>query len=329
MLGDIRVLMRAAVRRLKGRIAAFALSLAVGLALAVLFRVAFVQLTRKAETRAAVSAPAPGGCVRGDTFASPEEVFEALASEDVAVRRETFRRLFVLPGLVTAFYDYERDRDFPGRAERLQLRRMNLDNMPDEEALITFVRVESPVAVVLKHEACGWKAVAAVSSWLRFEDYPYAEWIETPEAFSPGRHLLLVRDSTGDAMSYTRRARLLTLADEHLEQVAEVEEENIGPHVGYAAADWALVKRRRTASFELSPPSEGAPARLSVKYLEEVVRYSGVEPLNVYWREADGVWHEARKHWRTRHCEVIRPAVVGEEQFVWSAQKNRFVPAGS
>jgi hypothetical protein len=64
-----------------------------------------------------------------------------------------------------------------------------------------------------------------------------------------------------------------------------------------------------------------------VEYRDDVVRYSGTEPLNVYWSDADGVWHQARRHWRTRHCEVMKPAVVSEEQFVWSEQKNRFVPA--
>ena len=316
-------------RKFRGRISAFALSFAVGLTLAVLFKVAFVPFVLRSETRATVAEPSPQGCARGDTFASPEEVVGALRSEEVGVRREMFRRLFVLPGLLTAYYDYERDRDFPERVEGLRLQRVNLDGSPEEEALITFVRVESPVAVVLKRQACGWKAAAAVSSWLRFEDYPYEDWVETPEAIQTGRHVLLVRDSTGDATRYTRRARLLSLAGEHLEQLAEVEEEAIGPVEGYKGTDWAGVKRRRTAAVKFAPPSAGTPARLSVEYREEVVKYSGVEPLNVYWREGDGVWHQARRHWRTRHREVIKPAVVSEEQFVWSEQKNRFVPAGS
>jgi hypothetical protein len=66
---------------------------------------------------------------------------------------------------------------------------------------------------------------------------------------------------------------------------------------------------------------------LRVVYREEVVKYSGVEPLNVYWSEADGVWHQARRHWRTRHFEVLKPAVVSEEQFAWDEQKKRFVAA--
>lgn len=330
MLDAVKRSMSEVVRKFKGRIVVFTLSLAVGLALAILCKVAVTPSVRKEEKRATVKEqPRPKGCDGGDTFDSPEEVAGALRSEDVSVRRETFRRLFVLPGLTNAYYDYERDMDFPERAEGLRLLRVNLDGSPEEEALVSFVREESPVAVVLKRQACGWKAVAAVSSWLRFEDYPYENWLETPEAIQAGRHLLLVRDSTGDATRYTRRARLLSLVGNQLEQVAEIEEEAIGPVENYKGADWAEVKRRRTATVEFVPPSAVAPARLRVEHREEVLKYSGVEPPNVYWREGDGVWHQARGHWRTRHSEVIKPAVVGEEQFVWSEQKSRFVKEGS
>lgn len=330
MLDAVKRSMSAVVRKFKGRIVVFTLSLAVGLALAVLCKVTVAPSARRGQTRVTVKEESPPkGCDGGDTFDSPEEVAGALRSEDVGVRREMFRRLFVLPGLTNAYYDYERDRDFPERAEGLRLRRVNLDGTPDEEALVTFVRLESPVAVVLKRRACGWQAVAAVSSWLRFEDYPYQDWLETPEAIQAGRHLLLVRDSTGDATRYTRRARLLSLAGNRLEQVAEVEEESIGPVENYKGADWAEVKLRRTATVEFVPPSAAAPARMLVGRREEVLKYSGVEPPNVYWREGDGVWHQARGQWRTRRSEVIRPAVVGEEQFVWSEQKSRFVRAGS
>ena len=316
--------------RHKGRLSAFALSFAVGLLLAFACRFAVGLFIRHAETsRTDISAAQSHACPPGESFASPDEVLVALGSVDVGVRREIFRRLFLRPGVETSFYDYERDKDFPERAEGARLQLVNLDDSPGEEAVITFVRNDSPVAVVLKRCACGWKTVAAISSWLRFEDYPYADWIELPEAIRPGRHVIVVRDSTGDATRYTRRARVLTLVGDHLEQVAEVEEELIVPIEGYAGADWSEVKQRRSGVLDFTTQSIGSPARLRVEYRDEVVKFSGVEPLNVYWREGDGVWHEARRHWRSRQCEVLKPATVSEEQFVWSEQKNRFVPAGS
>ncbi len=323
------------VRRFKWRLAACALGFAAGLALAS----ACAVLTGLFAPRAARTEPARvtrtpvcasnEGDEAGEFFASPEEVLAALGSVDVGVRREVFRRLLLRPGMTTAYYDYERDRDFPERAEATSVQRVNLDDSPEDEAVITFVRMDSPVAVVLKRYACGWRSIAAVSAWLRFEDYPYGDWLALPEAIRPGRHVLLVRDSTGDATRYTRRARVLRLAGDRLEQVAEIEEEAIAPIEGYVGKDWAEVKRRSVASYAFEPPAPGLPARLRVERSNELVRYSGVEPSSVYWREGDGVRHSARRHWRTRDCKVIKTEPGDEELFVWSEQESRFVSAGS
>ncbi len=322
------------VRRFKWRLAAYALGFAAGLLLVSAYVVLprlFAPRALKTESGVMRKQPcAPGDANEADeVFASPDDVVAALRSDDVGVRREVFRRLFLRPGITTAFYDFERDRDFPERAEDARVRLVNLDDSPEDEALVTFVRTDSPVAVVLKRGACGWRSVAAVSSWLRFEDYPYADWVELPEAIRTGQYALLVRDSTGDATRYARRARVLRLVGERLEQVAEIEEEAIEPVEASAGADWPQVKRRREASYAFTPESADAPARLRVEYKNELVRYSGVEPLNVFWREGDGVWHQARRHWRTRACTVIKSEPSVEEQFTWSEQKSRFVPSGS
>ncbi|MCA1592827.1 MAG: hypothetical protein LC754_09305, partial [Acidobacteria bacterium] len=122
-----------------------------------------------------------GGCGCAKNFASPDEVLAALQSTDVSTRREMHRRLFLQPGMTTAFYDYERDWNYPERAEQGKVQYVNLDDSPDPEALITFVRYESPVALVLKRDAECWQTLAALSSWLRFEDYPYDNWLELVE----------------------------------------------------------------------------------------------------------------------------------------------------
>jgi hypothetical protein len=322
------------LRRFKWRIAAYAFGFGVGVLLAsvcVVLPRLFAPREAKNDDAAARKLPCAAGRREEAeaVFASPEELVDALRSEEVGVRREAFRRLLLRPGITTTYYDFERDRDFPERAESARAQLVNLDDSPEDEAVVTFVRTDSPVAVVLKRGACGWRAVAAVSAWLRFEDYPYADWIELPEAIRAGEHALLVRDSTGDATRYTRRARVLRLVGDRLEQVAEIEEEAIEPVEGYAGADWAQVKRRRAASYAFTPRTSGAPASIRVEYKSELVRYSGVGPSSLYWREGDGVWHRARGHWRTRERAVIKTEPGAEEQFVWSEQKGRFVAAGS
>jgi hypothetical protein len=315
------------VWRFRWRLAVGALCFFVGLLLASVYVLLAGLFEPRVERSEPAVAPQFVGCDEA-FFASPDEVLAALKDEEVGVRREVFRRLLLRPGVQTVYYDYERDKDFPERAEVARLQLVNLDDSPDDEAFITFVRADSPVAVVLKRCACGWRAVGVVSSWLRFEEYPYTDWIELPEAIRPGQHLILVRESTGNATSYTRRARVFRLTGDHLEQVAAIDEETIAPVEEYAGAGWSDVKKRRVASYSFTLRTDDATARLSVEYKEELIKYCGAEPTNVYWREGDGAWHEARRHWRARACEVIKAASVSEEQFVWSEQKNHFVPAG-
>src|ERR1044071_6840298 len=101
--------------RFRWRLAACALCFAVGLALAF----AYAMLPRLFARRAAMNGRAAVKCVNAcskeeadETFSSPDELVAALKSEDVGVRRDTFRRLFLRPGMNTVYYDYERDRDF-------------------------------------------------------------------------------------------------------------------------------------------------------------------------------------------------------------------------
>jgi hypothetical protein len=321
--------MFAVVWRLKGRLAAFALSFAVGLVVAAAFRLAAGLLSGAEKEGGTVAEPQTHGCGPGATFESPTEVLEALRSPDVGVRAEAFRRLLLRPGVTTVHYDFERDRNYPAPVDHARLRLVNLDDSPEEEALVTFVRTDSPAAVVLKRCESGWRAASVVSAWLRYEDYPYEDWIETVEAIRPRQHLLLVRDSNGDATRYTRRARVLRLADSGLEQLAEVEEERIEPFENYVGVDWPNVKRRHAGSLHFTQQSGDKPARLRVSYRREMVKYAGAPASHVYWRESDGVWHQARGHWRARNHESMGQVSFGEEQFVWSDVQQRFVREGS
>src|SRR5215470_12424432 len=217
--------------RWKSRAIAFTLCFAVGFALAAI----------------AIRPAAVPQCA--DYFNSPEEVLAALKSPEVSVRRNMLRRLLLRPDIATVYYDYERDLNYPERADRARLQYVQLDDSPEPEALLTFVRFEHPIALVFKQKSCGWQLLTAVSSWLRFEDYPYENWLSLPEAIKPGVHQLLIRDSHGDADSYVRQARLLRLNGDALTPVAELEEESIEPFRGYNGSDWSDVKRHRVSNI--------------------------------------------------------------------------------
>jgi hypothetical protein len=272
--------------------------------------------------------PEPSGqprCGAADVFSSPEEILAALRSEDVLVRREVFRRLFLRPGVATTYYDYERDRDYPERAERAEVKYVNLDERSDDEAVVTFMRYENPVALILKKEGCGWRLVSALGAWLRLENYPYPGWLEMPETVTRGVHEILLRESTGDATRYARNARLLKLIDGALVQVAEFSEENIEPVEHYAGADWGDVKRRDTARTVFLTGTDGGKAKLRFETQSEIVKYSGSPPARRYWLETDGAWHVAGGQWRARDAARLRLLNKSAHELVWDEQRKRFV----
>ncbi|HYY41421.1 MAG TPA: hypothetical protein VE775_01740, partial [Pyrinomonadaceae bacterium] len=196
------------MRHWRSRLTAFLIGFS--LSLCAVFSYSFIAgLFAGTPRRAAPVAQA--GCVAEVYFADPDAILAALKSEDVSVRRDVFRRLFLRPGVATIYYDYERDREYPERAVEARVRYVNLDDDAEPEALLTFVRFAQPVALVLQRDACGWQLRGALSAWLRYEDYPYRDWLELPELVKAGTHEILLRESTGNATSYVRKARVLKL----------------------------------------------------------------------------------------------------------------------
>ncbi|PYS93130.1 MAG: hypothetical protein DMF64_06265 [Acidobacteria bacterium] len=276
-------------------------------------------------------APAPAAtqhqCSAETYFISPESIFAALKSEDVTVRRDMFRRLFLRPNVATIYYDYERDREYPERAAEADMRYVNLDDDAAPEALITFARFEQPVALILKRDECGWRLCAALSAWLRFEDYPYQNWLELPELVKPGTHELLLHESTGDASAYVRKVRVLKLLDGALVQVAEFNEEEITPVADYRGTDWNDVKQRTTTNYSLVPAMNGNAPRLQLTTLSELSKYDSTVPLYTYWRETDGTWHVQSEHWRKRPVVRLKQLAAHTENLIWDEQRQRFVAA--
>jgi hypothetical protein len=314
------------MRHWKLKLAAFVAGFGLGLAL--FLGVSFVVglFTRSSRTTAARAQPlGQKTCGEAVGFASPEEVLAALRHEDVQVRREAFERLFLRPGVTTAYYDYERDRDYPERASRAGVKYLDLDGREGDEAVLTFVRYENPAALILRRDECGWILAGALSSWLRFEDYPYQDWLETPERGAFGAHDILVRESTGDATRYSRNARVLRLIDGALAEVASFTEESITPVDGYRGADWSDVKLREVTRYSFPRQAAGQPERIRLETRGEVIIYSGAPVSYTYWLETDGAWHTARMHWRERASVRVRDAGRRPRELVWDDGLKRFV----
>lgn len=313
------------MRHWKSRLIVFLTCFVIGLALSLMVSFIASLFSSHHETATRQELPGQNTCGASDNFSSPEEILAALKNKDVLIRREIFRRLFLRPGTATIYYDYERDRDYPERAERAELKYVNLDDQSGDEAVLTFLRYTSPLALILKKGECGWRLVGALSAWLRSEDYPYQDWLELPETIKSGVHEILLRESTSDATRYMRQARLLKLTGGVLTEVAEFTEESIKPVEGYREADWSDVKLRESTEHTFLLNERSPRLRLITK--EEVVIYSGALPSYTFWLETDGAWHTSEKHWRERQVVHIRSVSEHTRELVWDEGQKRFIDA--
>jgi len=301
--------------RWKSRLTAFAICFAIGLAVAVII----ASILHQKQSQKQLSP-----CQTDDYFNRPEDVMTAIKSDEVSIRREMFKRLLLRPDIATVYYDYERDLNYPERTDRVRLEYVQLDDTPAAEAVLTFVRLEHPTALIFSRESCGWKLITALSSWLRFEDYPYDNWLTLPETIKPGIHELLVRESNGDAMSYVRRARLLRLDRGHLVQIAEIVEESLEPVKAYAGSDWNDVKRKESNYITFSPDPAGASPVIGIDTTKSLIKLSGPIPSYSYWLETDGTWHARKRNWSARSSQLLNSLGSTKGRLIWIASEGRF-----
>jgi hypothetical protein len=305
--------------RWKSRLTSFAVCFVIGLAAA--FIVAFMLRQRHHKTQ-----PALTRCQADDYFNRPEEVLTAIKSDEVSVRREMFKRLLLRPEISTIYYDYERDLNYPERADRARLQYVQLDETPETEAVLTFVRLEHPMALIFSKDSCGWKPVGTLSTWLRFEDYPYDNWLTLPTTVKSGIHELLVRENNGDATSYIRKVRLLRFDRGHLVQLAEIVEESLKPVKAYTGNDWNDVKLKESNSLYFSPAATGAKPVIEIDTTRSLIRLRGPIPSYSYWLETDGAWHAKRRNWSARSSELLNPMGSTKGRLLWNASEGRFIP---
>ena len=303
--------------RWKSRLTSFAICFAIGLVVAFII----ASLLRQKHHH-----PQLTPCQTNDYFNRPEEVLIAIKDNEVSVRREMFKRLLLRPEISTVYYDYERDLNYPERTDRARLDYVQLDDTPPAEAVLTFVRLEHPMALIFSKDSCGWKPVGALSSWLRFEDYPYDNWLTLPATIKPGIHELLVRDSNGDATFYHRKARLLRLDLGHLSQIAEFDEEILEPIEGYADRDWNDVKQKQSSNITFSPGSASENPTIQIETTTSLIKLRGPIPSYTYWLETDGAWHTKKRNWSARSPQVVKVMNITKEPWlVWNATAGRFV----
>jgi hypothetical protein len=307
----------------KERIGGFLIGLIIGLLSLIIY--SFIAGLFVSRSPKAVEVMTTIEKVGTDCFAKPEDILTSLKSSDVGIRRETFKRLFLQPGVSTIYYDYERDMNYPERAEKADIVYINLDDSPEDEAVIKFVRINSPVAIVLKVTSCGWRPIAVFSSWLRFYEYPYHNWIEFCETVNPDEFDILIRESSGDASQYLRKIHVFKLVNGSFELIAEIDEESLKPSEIYNGKDWSDVRHRSRANYKFTPNSNQQTATLDIEHVEDLIKYIGTTPEYSYWSETDGAWHNSKRHWSSRIYVHLNSLIIEKsERLIWNEQSHRF-----
>lgn len=304
--------------RWKSRAVAFTTCFVVGFVVAAIVT---AILSRRGSSKQDEAPP----CAAADYFISPESVLGALKHPEVEVRKAIRKRLLLRPDVATVYYDYERDLEYPERADHAELKYVQLDAEPGEEAVVTFLRLEHPVGLIFKKKSCGWRLVTAVSSWLRFEDYPYVYWLTTPESIEPGVHQLAIRESYSDGLRYFRNVRVLRLTGDALTQVAKIEEESLEPVADYDGADGDDVKLHRVNRIEFSSERQGGGAHIRNDITEEIIKLDGAAPQYNYWLDTDGSWHSRFSSWHHRHATRLKLLSESREFLNWNSQEGRFI----
>jgi len=161
---------------------------------------------------------------------------------------------------------------------------------------------------------------------LRFDDYPYSNWLTLPETIKPGIHELLVRESNGDATFYFRKARLLRLDHGRLAQIAEFDEEILQPVKEYAGNDWSDVKRRQSKNITFFPSLAGENSAIEIETTTSLIKLHGPIPSYSYWLETDGTWHTNKRNWSARSPQLLKVLDVTKEPgLFWLASAGKFV----
>lgn len=258
-------------------------------------------------------------------FSNPEVIISAIKSDDVAIRREMYCKLRSFPPHQTVYYTYDRDEQFPEKAERIDLEYLNLDSSQEDEAVISFLKSETPMVVVLKKQSCGWDVMATLRLPFVSGDFFSESWIAFPCLIENGIHEILVRESSTDATHYVRTVHILKLMDGRLQSILEFEEESLESKPDYVGPDWSDCKQKKLTDYFTSSDAQGNTRFLDLKTTVETVHFHGAVPVYTYWKESDQTLHSLKIHWRKRASQSTVDSVQSQ-RFKFDPRSSRLVP---
>lgn len=253
-------------------------------------------------------------------YPSPEHIISLITHPEPIIRRGIYGELFLRPNKDNIYYDYQRDVEYPERADNVKLEYVKLDKI-SETAIIKFVHLGNPSAIILQKQINGWVVIDCFSSWEKSFDKNLDNWLQTISLIEPDIYEILVREVTTDASSYHSQLTIFKLVNNQLKKVGELPELVVKQHPNNKE-NWADIKNLTITSYQ-KPNSSNPNFLLNIK--QEIIQYIGEVPEYIYWSDVDNSWHTAKQHWHNRPYKVLE--VVGQKEVVlqWSSEKQYFI----
>lgn len=254
-------------------------------------------------------------------YHSPEFVISLISHSEPIIRQEIFRELFLRPTKNNTYYDYQRDLDYPERADNITLDYVQLDKAQPKAAIIKFIHLGMPSAIVMQKQQEGWIVLDTFSAFGKFWENNYTDWLRTESLIETGVCEILIKEATSDNSSYSSKLVIFKLIDNKLTKVGEILVEQVLPRYTnnkYIPNEKLLSYISYQAIYQPIP---------CIKLTQEhsIIEYIGEISTHKYWSDIDLCWHTAKQHWHNRPYKTTESISFSQRFLQWDNEKKLFV----
>ncbi len=255
------------------------------------------------------------------TYPSPEFIIEQITSNEPIIRRNIYKELFLKPTKTTTYYDFERDLDYPERADNVKLNYVNLNKYSPKEAIITFNHLRVHTAIVMQKQQAGWIVIETLSALEQMPDTKLEDWLQPISLVETNVSELLLKKVTGDNSSYYSEFGILKLINGQLVQVGTIPIETIKPQINNLP-NWQNIKSLNSTTYQISTK---LPTTITLRSTRSIVEYNNTIPQYSYWSDIDNSTHTYKGSWHNSSYKMLNFIEQHQNVLEWDNQQQRFV----
>lgn len=255
------------------------------------------------------------------TYQNPEYIIKLITSSEPIIRRNIYKELFLAPKKTNIYYDYQRDLEYPERADNVNLQYVNLDKDNKKEAIITFNHLRTPTAIIMQKQNEGWIVVDTLSALGQMADTKLEDWLQTVSLIEPNSCELLIKKAAEDNSSYHSEFHILKLINGQLAKVGVIPIEDIQPYLNNQS-NWQDIKHLTKTTYKIST---NLLATITLSTNDSIVEYDGTIPKYTHWSDIDNSTHAYNGNWYNRSYHVLYFHEDRQNILEWDSQQQKFV----